>query len=117
MNKNIFRRINRYKYLNIFLVSCLFTEILILIIKNRFYLNLLLANINDIICCIGFLLFININRKIGCVVVFMTFIISLFFDLYVMPWNFKLLIFLIKLFTTIYFIYEKIYVFCVVILV
>jgi hypothetical protein len=108
MNRNFFEKIYKYRYFNIFLIICLFIEIIVLIIKNRLHINLLLSNINDIICCIGFLLFININRKIGCLLVVITFIIYLFLYLYIMPWNFKLLSFLIRLGSVIFVVHETI---------
>jgi hypothetical protein len=98
----------KYRYFNLFLIICLFAEILILIIKNRFHLNLLLSNINSIICVIGFFLFINVDRKIGCVIVIITFIIYLILNIYIMPWNFNFLSFIIMLTVTIFVVYETI---------
>ena len=106
--QKIYNKFYQHRFVNTVLILYLVALIVVLIIKNRFHLNLLLSNINSIIFIIGGLIYLNINYKLGCIIVISTFLIYSVFVFYIMPWNFNLLSYLVMLFSMVYILYETI---------
>jgi hypothetical protein len=91
--------------INIFLTICLIILFYLLITKNRFSNNLLLANINDIIYIIGIGIFFNYNILIGFIIVFTSFVLRLIILILLMPWNFNIVSLIMRAFILLYMIY------------
>ena len=93
------------RYINIFLSLIVLAILIISIVRDGFYLILILSSINNIFYILGGIIYLNINYKLGCSIIIITFIIRSIFVFYIMPWNFHLLTYLILLSLTVYILY------------